>query len=176
MQLALFGRNDRIEKDHESGFLVRDRSGAGRQMTSRRRGEVEGRGAAAVPEARPGRVGLFPVGGVVLGDAALELLPAHRFQLALAVGQPALHVVPLVADGQVVITAARTDHDGTAARLLGLVDEKLGDIVVRHEDLLFDDGRPEQAARRRGGSIVPDDDVFILRTGPQHGGSAAETS
>ena len=54
-------------------------------------GEVEGRGAAAVPEARPGRVGLFPVGGVVLGDAALELLPAHRFQLALAVGQPALH-------------------------------------------------------------------------------------
>ena len=54
-------------------------------------GEAEGRGAAAVPEARPGRVGLFPVGGVVLGDAALELLPAHRFQLALAVGQPALH-------------------------------------------------------------------------------------
>lgn len=49
------------------------------------------KGAAAVPEARPGRVGLFPVGGVVLGDAALELLPAHRFQLALAVGQPALH-------------------------------------------------------------------------------------
>jgi len=58
----------------------------------------------------------------------------------------------------------------------GVTREKLGDIVVRHEDLLFDDGRPEQAARRRGGSIVPDDDVFILRTGPQHGGSAAETS
>ena len=79
-----------------------------------------------------------------------------------------------VLDGGLAIFAA--GNDGTAARLLGLVDEKLGDIVVRHEDLLFDDGRPEQAARRRGGSIVPDDDVFILRTGPQHGGSAAETS
>lgn len=59
--------------------------------TFSRQSGVKLRGAAAVPEARPGRVGLFPVGGVVLGDAALELLPAHRFQLALAVGQPALH-------------------------------------------------------------------------------------
>lgn len=147
-------------------------------MTSRRRTDD--------PHAR--RV-VSPLGGVFAHDAQRLLgVVARHFAVTVGhtvfqhggrrtvVGQPARHVVPLVADSQVVITAARTDHDGTAARLLGLVDEKLGDIVVRHEDLLFDDGRPEQAARRRGGSIVPGDDVFILRTGPQHGGSAAETS